>query len=108
MDGAKIIPVPVENGDVLPNHRAHPISSSANTGLLSIPAVLRSLREQGIQSLMVEGGARVIHGFLRTASSSSGAMVDTVIITVAPQLVGERGTAYSLSEVCLIDITFPR
>ena len=92
--GAKVIPVALEHGDILPVACGIPNSLFNHVGLLSIPAVLRSLRDQGIQSLMVEGGARVIREFLSTAS-----VVDTMIITVAPQLVGDRGTAYSLSEV---------
>ena len=92
--GAKVIPVALEHGNILPVACGIPNSPLSHVGMLSIPAVLRSLRDQGIQSLMVEGGARVIREFLSTAS-----MVDTMIITVAPQLVGDQGTAYSLSEV---------
>jgi 2,5-diamino-6-(ribosylamino)-4(3H)-pyrimidinone 5'-phosphate reductase len=75
--------------------------------MLSIPHVLHKLRELGIQSLMVEGGATVIRSFLEAASTSphtqpgsSRAFVDALIITVAPIIVGDRGVAYSLKQVC--------
>lgn len=48
----------------------------------ALPALLRRLWDLGIRSLMVEGGARVIESFLR------GDLVDRLVITVAPRLVG--------------------
>jgi len=50
--------------------------------------VLRTLHDQGITSLMVEGGQRVISSFLSTGPT----LVDILIITVAPILVGQAGT----------------
>ncbi|KAI0308343.1 dihydrofolate reductase-like domain-containing protein [Multifurca ochricompacta] len=58
---------------------------------LPLPAVLRTLREKGIRSIMVEGGARVIQSFLSTAS---GRLVDALIVTTAPVLVGRDGIGY--------------
>ncbi|KAF7303231.1 Methionine aminopeptidase 2 [Mycena kentingensis (nom. inval.)] len=52
-------------------------------------AALELLSAQGIRSLMVEGGARVIESFLRTENC-----VDTLIITTAPLLVGQQGVGY--------------
>ena len=57
--------------------------------MLSLPEVLLKLRHLGIKSLMVEGGARIIDSFLQAA------LVHTLIITVAPTLVGADGIAYS-------------
>ena len=51
-------------------------------GRVSLPALLDRLRELGIQTLMVEGGARVITSFLRER------LVDALAITVTPALVG--------------------
>jgi len=59
------------------------------TSNLPLPAVLRTLRENGIRSVMVEGGARVIQSFL-----SSGHLVDALIVTTAPVLVGRDGVGY--------------
>ncbi|GIT21186.1 MAG: dihydrofolate reductase family protein [Pseudomonadota bacterium] len=43
---------------------------------------MKLLREKGIRSLMVEGGATVITAFIQAR------MVDAIILTVAPKLVG--------------------
>jgi len=58
------------------------------TSNLPLPAVLRALREKGIRSVMVEGGARVIQSFL------SERLVDSLIVTTAPVLVGRDGLGY--------------
>lgn len=60
-------------------------------GRLSIPAVLQSLRDRDVRSLMVEGGAAIIASFF------SACVVDTLIITTAPTLVGDNGLGYTLS-----------
>ncbi|GIT63856.1 MAG: hypothetical protein Ct9H300mP22_2560 [Gammaproteobacteria bacterium] len=43
---------------------------------------MKLLREKGIRSLMVEGGATVFTAFIQAR------MVDAIILTVAPKLVG--------------------
>ncbi len=60
-------------------------------GLLLVSSVLQTLHELGVQSLMVEGGARVIGSFLAERDS-----VDTVIITIAPKFVGSQGVGYGV------------
>ncbi|KAH9950862.1 dihydrofolate reductase-like domain-containing protein, partial [Amylocystis lapponica] len=90
--------------------------------LVAIPALLRTLHDLGIRSLMVEGGARVIRAFLATAGSASEEtldessdgsppnLVDMVIVTVAPMLVGANGVGYGsdlLAEkvrICLVRV----
>jgi len=62
--GARLFPLPV--GD---------------TGL-PVGEVLRALRRQGIESLMVEGGARVLHSFI------SGCAAHQAVITVSPVEMG--------------------
>jgi 2,5-diamino-6-(ribosylamino)-4(3H)-pyrimidinone 5'-phosphate reductase len=57
---------------------------------LPLPAVLRTLREKGIRSIMVEGGARIIQSFLASPS-----LVDALIVTMAPILIGREGVGYS-------------
>ncbi|KAJ9093306.1 hypothetical protein QFC20_007158 [Naganishia adeliensis] len=48
----------------------------------------RILDELGINSLMVEGGAQIIHQFLTTPTSEDGKpLVDLLVVTVAPVLV---------------------
>jgi 3,4-dihydroxy 2-butanone 4-phosphate synthase/GTP cyclohydrolase II len=53
-----------------------------NQGRVPLPALLAHLADLGIKSLMVEGGASVITSFL------SQGLVDIVILTIAPVLVG--------------------
>ncbi|MCB8949194.1 MAG: GTP cyclohydrolase II [Ardenticatenaceae bacterium] len=51
-------------------------------GRVSLPALLKCLHEHGIRRLMVEGGASIITSFLAEQ------LVDRLVITVAPLLVG--------------------
>lgn len=51
-------------------------------GQISLPALLAQLGEQGMRSLMVEGGSQVLSSFLRRH------LADHVIVTVAPMFVG--------------------
>ncbi|KAJ7103268.1 dihydrofolate reductase-like domain-containing protein [Mycena belliarum] len=57
-------------------------------------AMLALLRAEGIRSVMVEGGARVI-------ASLFGALtcIDTVLVTTAPRLVGGAGVGYSVGQL---------
>ena len=51
-------------------------------GQVSLPALLECLQKHNIRRLMVEGGATVITSFL------AGQLVDRLVVTVAPLLVG--------------------
>ncbi len=53
-----------------------------NVGRVSLPALLACLAADGIDSLMVEGGARVIQAFL------SQDLADYLVLTIAPMFVG--------------------
>lgn len=83
------------------------IISLRDTGTASVPldSALQLLLERGIKSMMVEGGAKVISAFLRAR------LVDAVILTVAPFLLGgyrainNLGTN-SLDELPCIDPLF--
>lgn len=57
---------------------------------LSLPLILKSLNDLSIRSLMVEGGARIIGSFFAAREK----IVDVLIITVAPVLVGSDGVDY--------------
>lgn len=63
--GAKLLSIPVDD-----------------RGRLSLDVLLPALAERGINSLMVEGGARVVTSFLRQD------LVDQVVLTIAPILLG--------------------
>ncbi len=56
--------------------------SQSSDGTLPISAVLEALKERGIQSLMVEGGAKLATSFLRTG------LYDALRLYVAPILLG--------------------
>ncbi|KAK1234857.1 2,5-diamino-6-(ribosylamino)-4(3H)-pyrimidinone 5'-phosphate reductase [Marasmius sp. AFHP31] len=75
-------------------------SSHDGTGKdsLDISACLHVLHGQGIRSLMVEGGARVIKSFFgeEFSSSSGQGIIDTIIVTVAPTFVGHNGVGYGI------------
>ncbi|HEX8098691.1 MAG TPA: RibD family protein, partial [Actinomycetota bacterium] len=49
---------------------------------VNLHAALRALREEGIESLLVEGGARVITSFLAEQ------VTDRVIVAIAPSILG--------------------
>lgn len=55
---------------------------ASDGGHVHLPALLEWLSQNGIKSVMVEGGSAVITGFL------SARLVDRVIITIAPRFVG--------------------
>ncbi|KAI0962265.1 hypothetical protein AcV7_001145 [Taiwanofungus camphoratus] len=96
----------VERKDVLEQVGLRIVEVPTLDGKINVPELLVALRNLGIRSLMVEGGARVIRSFLAEAGLHSGASeegasdgvvrsaVDTVIITVAPTLVGRDGIGY--------------
>ncbi|THV01415.1 bacterial bifunctional deaminase-reductase [Dendrothele bispora CBS 962.96] len=71
------------------------IPGTTEDGQLSLPAVLKCLKEMGVCSIMVEGGARVIRSFFSASGSASSGMVDSIIVTVAPMFVGDDGVGYS-------------
>ncbi|MGB3211756.1 MAG: RibD family protein [Desulforhopalus sp.] len=58
--------------------RCHP----DHLGRVNLPALLHLLGERGIRSIMVEGGGQVITSFIEAR------LVDQMIITIAPRLVG--------------------
>ncbi len=60
-------------------------------GRVELGALLALLHERGLESIMVEGGAEVITSFLRAG------VVDRVVVTVAPILVGGLSAVAALS-----------
>jgi riboflavin biosynthesis pyrimidine reductase len=58
---------------------------------IPVPVILSALRREGIKSLMVEGGARVINSFLAYPT-----LVRRIIVTVAPVFVGKDGVGYGI------------
>ena len=56
--------------------------ASTDTGRVDLPSLLKRLGSMGADSVMVEGGSRVITNFLRDR------LVDHIVLTVAPVMVG--------------------
>jgi 3,4-dihydroxy 2-butanone 4-phosphate synthase/GTP cyclohydrolase II len=51
-------------------------------GRIDLPALMRWLADHAINSVMVEGGARVITSFIRQQ------LADVLVVTISPQLLG--------------------
>jgi riboflavin biosynthesis pyrimidine reductase len=61
------------------------VVESGPDGRVDLPALLRSLREEGIRALLCEGGP-TLHGALQIEG-----LVDELFLTIAPKLVGGEG-----------------
>ena len=71
-----------ERQEALEATGARVIRLPASNGLVDLTALLERLAAMGLNSLMVEGGAQIITSFLAYR------LVDQVILTIAPLLVG--------------------
>ncbi|KAG6830904.1 hypothetical protein H0H92_014055 [Tricholoma furcatifolium] len=78
--GARVIQIPTESND----------------GQLPIHEILLALRQHDIRTVMVEGGARIIASFLANSLSLENSVIDSLIVTVAPTLVGAEGVGYGV------------
>lgn len=58
------------------------VTAANESGQVDLRAAVRALYSRGIRTLMVEGGAAMITAFLRAG------LVDAIVLTVAPLLVG--------------------
>jgi riboflavin biosynthesis pyrimidine reductase len=58
------------------------VVESRPEGRVDLPALLRSLREEGVRALLCEGGP-TLHGALQAAG-----LVDELFLTIAPKLAG--------------------
>jgi len=79
-----------------------PINSK---GWVDLSVLLQRLGEMGIETVMVEGGARIITSFL------SERLVDQVIVTVAPVLIGGLRAVHRIDQSdsgCLPRLHNPR
>lgn len=71
-------------------------------GQVSLPHLLHCLDTHGIRTLMVEGGAEVINSFLAQQ------LVDRLVITIAPMLVGGLNAVGSLNGLGLPRLENPQ
>jgi len=58
---------------------------------VDLQSALSVLKQLGINSLMVEGGAAVIAAFLNLRGNNGEALVDMHVVTVAPTIIGPTG-----------------
>ena len=69
-------------------------------GRVHLPALLEWLLQNGIKSVMVEGGSAVITSFL------SARLVDRVVITIAPHFVGGLRGLTERCDLTLRNVTY--
>jgi 3,4-dihydroxy 2-butanone 4-phosphate synthase/GTP cyclohydrolase II len=77
------------------------LPANAN-GQVSLPALLACLQKHNIRSVMVEGGAQVITSFLAEQ------LVDRLVITIAPLLVGGLNAVGNLKNDSLPQLENPQ
>ena len=65
----------------------------SDDGTMRWEEVLKALKTEGINSVMIEGGATVINTLLARPD-----LVNSVIVTIAPTWLGQGGLAASPSE----------
>ena len=66
--------------------------ASASGDTITWIAILHALKQRGINSVMIEGGATIINELL-----SQSDLVDSVIVTIAPTFLGQGGTSVTPS-----------
>ncbi|KAJ9622073.1 2,5-diamino-6-(ribosylamino)-4(3H)-pyrimidinone 5'-phosphate reductase [Taxawa tesnikishii (nom. ined.)] len=67
-------------------------SESEERAVLSWAEILRTIKAQGVNSVMIEGGGSVINALLSTQNSH---LVSSVIVTLAPTWLGQGGVVVS-------------
>ncbi|KAI8994989.1 dihydrofolate reductase-like domain-containing protein [Pilobolus umbonatus] len=67
----------------LEHHGVKIFTLPSMNGHIPLETIFRLLRKQGIQSLMIEGGSKIIQ--------SSLSYCDQLIVTIAPLFIGEQG-----------------
>ena len=73
-------------------HDSRPQKTPISGKTIEWAAILGALKQQGINSVMIEGGATIINELLSRPS-----LVDSVIITIAPTFLGQGGTSVTPS-----------
>lgn len=80
--GGKFIILNTESGDE---------DTAAGTHRLDWRVILSAVRQEGLRSIMIEGGAEVINSLL----SENANLVNSVIVTIAPLWLGKGGVTVS-------------
>ncbi|KAJ4412419.1 2,5-diamino-6-(ribosylamino)-4(3H)-pyrimidinone 5'-phosphate reductase [Gnomoniopsis sp. IMI 355080] len=94
--GGRYIPVPpsvvMKHGEEEEGERGG--EARIRRASLAWESVLAELAEEGVESLMVEGGGRVINDLLELSNTGVD-VVDSVIVTIAPVWLGSGGVTVS-------------
>ena len=81
--------------------RAHVIGvDEISPGRLSLSSVMETLERHGVKSCLIEGGGRLNFEALRQA------VVDELMVTIAPKLIGSSSEASLLSGPCALGTPF--
>jgi diaminohydroxyphosphoribosylaminopyrimidine deaminase/5-amino-6-(5-phosphoribosylamino)uracil reductase len=72
-------------------HGAEPLPITVENDAIDLPALLETLAERGISSLIVEGGAKTAAAFLEAD------LVDRIAVFTGPGTIGEDGVRSPLS-----------
>ncbi|KAI1165077.1 dihydrofolate reductase-like domain-containing protein [Nemania serpens] len=76
---------------VILNTRSGDEDMTGGTHRLDWRVILSAVRQEGLRSIMIEGGAEVINSLL----SENANLVDSVIVTIAPLWLGKGGVTVS-------------
>jgi len=71
-------------------------------GLLDLRELLRGILGRGLASVLVEGGSRILHGFL------SARLVDWIVVTIAPRFVAGRPALAATADGALPALNRPQ
>lgn len=92
---------PAAQRKVLESHGGKYITARRNAaGMISWTDILQIVWQEGLRSIMVEGGAQIINTLL---SPENDVPVDNVIVTIAPTWLGKGGVVVSPDPVCAQD-----
>ena len=90
-DGIKIIPITCDDdGELRYRSNLSKWTDRLFEGKLDLKFLLNDLQAIGVRSLMVEGGASIISSFLQSG------LVNSLIVTVCPTIVGNEGVGYDV------------
>lgn len=86
--------VPAEQRAVLEQHGGKYtfLKTTTEGGRFAWPDIFRALKQEGLDSVMVEGGGDVINSLLEPVNHH---LVDSVIVTIAPTWLGRGGVVVS-------------
>lgn len=75
-----------------------PALLASSSSVIAWPVILKTLKKNGINSVMIEGGATIISTLLRMPE-----LVNSVIVTIAPTWLGQGGVSISPNPTTIED-----